>query len=68
MKKAIIFVDANNWYHNIKKYFDPGNIDIIKIAKFLCEVKKYELVEIRWYASTPSIQDGEAMYYGTCLF
>ena len=23
MKKAIVFVDANNWYHNLKKFFEP---------------------------------------------
>ena len=63
MKKAIIFVDANNWYHNIKKYYDPSNIDITKLANFLCEVKNYDLVEIRWYASIPSISDGEDIYY-----
>ena len=28
MKKAIVFVDANNWYHNVKKVFNPGDIDI----------------------------------------
>ena len=32
-KKAIIFVDANNWYHNVKKTFRPGDIDIEKISK-----------------------------------
>ena len=63
MKKAIVFVDANNWYHNIKKYFEPSEVDIVKIAEFLCNVKKYELAGIRWYASIPSIADGESMYY-----
>jgi uncharacterized LabA/DUF88 family protein len=68
VKKAIIFVDANNWYHNIKKYYDPSSVDITKLAKFLCEVKKYELVEIRWYASVPSISDGTEMYYHHMAF
>lgn len=63
LKKAIIFVDANNWYHNIKKYFEPGNVDIVKLATLLCNIKGYNLNEIRWYASTPSIADGEKMYY-----
>ncbi|MBU1198876.1 MAG: NYN domain-containing protein [Nanoarchaeota archaeon] len=63
MKKAIFFVDANNWYHNVKKFFPPGDIDIKKIAELLADAKGYELVEIRWYASTPSIKDGERMYY-----
>lgn len=63
-KKAIVFVDANNWYHNVKKFFDePGQVDIKKLAEFLCQAKKYKLKEIRWYASTPSISDGENMYY-----
>ena len=62
-KTAIVFVDANNWYHNIKKYFNPGEIDISKVSALLCKAKKYKLKEIRWYASTPSIADGENMYY-----
>jgi len=63
LNKAIIFVDANNWYHNVKKIFQPGLVDIKKVAEFLCKVKNYELIQIRWYASTPSIKDGETNYY-----
>lgn len=63
MKKAIVFVDANNWYHNVKNYRNPSEVDIIKIAKFLCDVKNFNLIEIRWYASVPNIADGEIMYY-----
>ena len=62
-KKAIIFVDANNWYHNVKHYFEPGEIDIIKVANLICNIKSFDFVEIRWYASVPNIQDGESMYY-----
>lgn len=68
MKKAIVFVDANNWYHNVKKFFNPGDVDVVKVAEFLCNVKKYELVQIRWYASIPSIADGEPMYYRHMAF
>ena len=63
MKRTIVFVDANNWYHNVKKFFNPGDIDIVKLSQFLCKVKGYELKEIRWYASTPHITDGAPMYY-----
>ena len=63
MKKAIFFFDANNWYHNIKKYHNPSEIDIRKLVEFFCKVKDYELIEIRWYASVPSISDGSDMYY-----
>lgn len=64
MKKAIVFVDANNWYHNVKNFFfEPGKVDITKVANLLCAAKGYELSQIRWYASTPSIDDGEEAYY-----
>ncbi len=62
-KKAIFFFDANNWYHNIKKYHNPSEIDIQKLVNFFCKTKNYDLVEIRWYASVPSISDGENIYY-----
>lgn len=62
-KKAIFFFDANNWYHNVKKYYNPSEIDIQKLVNFFCKIKDYELVEIRWYASVPSISDGSDMYY-----
>lgn len=62
-KKVVFFFDANNWYHNVKKYYNPSEIDIQKLVKFFCDVKKYDLVEIRWYASVPSIDDGENIYY-----
>ena len=62
MNKAIVFVDANNWYHNIKYYFNPSDIDITKVIKFLSDKFNFETLEIRWYASMPSIKDGELMY------
>ena len=62
-KKAIFFVDANNWYHNVKRYYDPSEIDIIKLVNLLAEAKDYEIKEIRFYASVPNIEDGEKTYY-----
>ena len=62
MKKAIVFVDANNWYHNVKKLFNPSDIDIKRVVNFISEEFKLDIVEIRWYASMPSIADGELMY------
>ena len=62
-KKAIFFVDANNWYHNVKRYYDPSQIDIIKLVNLLAEAKNYEIKEIRFYASVPNIEDGERTYY-----
>jgi len=63
MKKAIFFFDANNWYHNVKGYHNPSEIDIQKLVNHFCKIKNYELIEIRWYASVPSIDDGSNIYY-----
>jgi uncharacterized LabA/DUF88 family protein len=62
-KKAIVFVDANNWYHNVKKFFKPNKISIKKISDLICKNLGFGLVEIRWYASIPNISDGEETYY-----
>ncbi|MBU0907894.1 MAG: NYN domain-containing protein [Nanoarchaeota archaeon] len=62
-KKAIVFVDANNWYHNVKKFFRPGEISIKKISDLLCNALGFNLIGIRGYASIPDIRDGEEIYY-----
>src|SRR3989344_3708751 len=62
-KQAIVFVDANNWYHNVKKLFNPSDISITKIAKLICDNLKFNLQEVRWYSSIPDISDGEKTYY-----
>jgi uncharacterized LabA/DUF88 family protein len=62
-KKAIIFIDANNWYHNVKKYFKPSKIDITKVSNLIAKEKGLKILDIRWFVSVPSIADGEAMYY-----
>ncbi|MEK6757874.1 MAG: NYN domain-containing protein [Nanoarchaeota archaeon] len=63
IKKAIVFVDANNWYHNVKKFFKPGDISIKNVSNLICDNLKFDLKEIRWYASIPDIDDGEKTYY-----
>jgi len=63
MTKAIVFVDANNWYHNVKKFFRPGEISIKKISDLICNNLKFDLMEVRWYTSVPDIRDGEEVYY-----
>ena len=35
-KKAIVFVDANNWYHNIKLLFKPSSISLVKVSNLIC--------------------------------
>ena len=62
MKKAIIFVDANNWHHNVRRMFNPSDIDICLFKDLISEKFNLGVVEIRWYASMPSLADGELMY------
>ena len=63
-KTAIVFIDGNNWYHNVKQIIrKPGYIDIVKIADLLSAHFKFSLKQIRWYTSIPDIEDGEIMYY-----
>ncbi len=62
MKKAIIFFDANNWYHNLKHWFKPSSININKLSDFILKEKSLEIVEIRWYASMPNREDNELIY------
>jgi len=67
-QRAIVFVDANNWYHNVKKFFKPSDISITKIANLICANLNLDLQEIRWYASIPDIEDGEKTYYDHMRF
>lgn len=67
-KNAIVFVDANNWYHNVKKFYRPSHISIRKIADLICNNLKLVLQEIRWYVSIPDIKDSEETYYDHMRF
>src|SRR3989344_4524233 len=62
MKKAILFIDANNWYHNVKRMFNPGDIDILLLRDFLNKKFNLDIFEIRWYASIPNIEDNKLVY------
>jgi uncharacterized LabA/DUF88 family protein len=62
MKKAVMFVDANNWYHNVKGWFVPSDVDICKIAELISRKKNLDVLEIRWYASIPDIEDDKLKY------
>lgn len=61
-KKAIIFIDANNWYHNLKHWIKPSKISITKVAKLISKKKEIKISEIRWYTSIPDIEDNKLKY------
>jgi uncharacterized LabA/DUF88 family protein len=68
-KRAIVFVDGNNWYHNVKSVVKkPRLVDIRTISKKV--EKKFDLIikEIRYYNSTPDIGLGDEVYYKHMIF
>jgi len=68
-RKAIVFIDGNNWYHNLKSDLkQPSKIDFEKLANFICVKFNIDLVEIRYYNSIPEISDGKEMYYNHLKF
>jgi|TARA_Y100000310_G_C20647368_1_gene797406 uncharacterized LabA/DUF88 family protein len=62
-RKAIIFIDGSNWYHNSKYIIKPGNINFDTLSKHICNHFNLELKEIRYYNAIPDISDGEKVYY-----
>lgn len=68
-KKAIVFVDGNNWYHNVKSIIvKPRAIDFRKLASMVAEHFDLNVIEIRYYNSTPDIELGEDNYYKHMVF
>lgn len=68
-KRAIMFVDGNNWYHNVKSVVEkPRAIDFRKLAKMIAERFDLNLVDIRYYNSVPDIELGEEVYYKHMVF
>jgi len=68
-RRAVVFVDGNNWYHNVKSIFKkPRVVDIERLAKLVCDKFDLKLVEIRYYNSIPDIGLGEENYYKHMVF
>lgn len=63
-KKAIMFVDGNNWYHNVKSIIEkPRGIDFKKMARMIAKHFDLEILGIRYYNSVPDIEFSEDVYY-----
>ncbi|MCK4650448.1 NYN domain-containing protein [Candidatus Pacearchaeota archaeon] len=68
-KRAIVFVDGNNWYHNVKSLVKkPRGIDFGKLSVLICDRFGLSLVEVRYYNSVPDIDLGEENYYKHMVF
>ncbi|MCH7850132.1 MAG: NYN domain-containing protein [Nanoarchaeota archaeon] len=68
-KRAIVFVDGNNWYHNVKSIVKkPKSVDFGRLANLIAKHFDMEVLEIRYYNSTPDIGLGEDNYYKHMVF
>lgn len=69
VKNAFVFIDGNNFYHNVKKMsIKPSHIDFVKLSNFVCDYFKCKRKLSIYYNSIPSIKDGEKMYYDHIKF
>ena len=64
-----MFVDGNNWYHNVKSVVKkPRAIDFRKLADMVAKHFDLNIAEIRYYNSVPDIELGEDNYYKHMVF
>lgn len=69
MKKVIILIDGNNFYHNLKHMkIKPNNVDFKKLTDFIAKHFDLELQEIRYYNSMPTLRDGRNLYFSHLRF
>ena len=68
-KRAIVFVDGNNWYHNVKKVIGkPRGLDFFKVGGIVCRRFGLELIGVWYYNAVPDIDLGEENYYKHMVF
>jgi uncharacterized LabA/DUF88 family protein len=69
MKKAVLFIDGNNLYHNLREMrVKPNNLDFLKFAKLICAHFNCEILEVRYYNSVPTLRDGKDTYFSHLKF
>jgi len=69
MKEVIVFIDGNNFYHNLKQMkIKPSNIDFGKLTEFIGQHFGVSLKEVRYYNSMPTLRDGKELYYSHLKF
>lgn len=63
-KRAIVFIDGNNLYHNLKATgIKPGDINLEKLSDFICRRFNCTRIKTIYYNSIPNIKDSESTYY-----
>jgi len=68
-KRAIVFIDGNNWYHGVKRIVrKPKSVRFEKLARLIAGKFDLDILEIRYYNSVPDIDLGEDNYYKHMVF
>jgi len=63
-RTAIVFIDGNNLYHNLKGLsVKPSHIDLSKLSELACAHFNCDYKESRYYNSIPDLKDNERVYY-----
>ncbi len=69
-KNAVVFIDGNNFYHNInlmirinRMGIKAGHIDFYKLSENVCSWFGFAHKKTRYYNSIPSVEDGKEMYW-----
>jgi len=72
---AVIFIDGNNFYHNIslmnrvkKLGIKPSHIDFYKLSEAVCSWFGLEHKKTRYYNSVPNVEDGKETYWKHVAF
>lgn len=64
LKRAIVFIDGNNFYHCVKRFgIQPNQIDYLKLSEFVCSKFNLNRQKTIYYNSIPDIRDGAEKYY-----
>jgi uncharacterized LabA/DUF88 family protein len=69
MKEAVLFIDGNNLYHNLKfMQISPGDLDFKKLVDIISRHFNCEIKEVRYYNSIPNINQGKDTYFSHLKF
>lgn len=69
VKRAIVFIDGNNFYHSIKKTgIKPSDIDFQRLTDAVCEHFGAKRKKTIYYNSLPDISEGQEKYYTQIRF
>jgi uncharacterized LabA/DUF88 family protein len=63
IREAIVFIDGNNFYHNVNALgVSPGRVNFYKLAQLVCKHFNANFKSAFYYNSVPSIANGKELY------